>query len=166
MPAIGGLPWMRCECVAEAWTAGVEPALRVLDREGEGWVVDGRCGQRARGVAVDRVQRYGQRLVGDPRRVRGDRRAQLLVGAIAHADTVGVVEVLVLARRLDAVHDLARPAFGDELGRELRVECDEQLAIAGGGQAGLLLEAHLQLVTRQLDALAVDVAGAGALPPR
>ncbi len=70
------------------------------------------------------------------------------MGAVADPDAVGVVEPRLLARVLDPVDDLARAPFGDEPRRQRGVEDDEQLAVAGGGEALLLDQADLDVLRR------------------
>src|SRR5688500_22473 len=120
------------------WSASPHP----LDGEGEVVLVDRRRGEA--GAVLARLQALGQSLAGDPVAVRGERRRQLRGGAVAYADAVGVVEVGLLAGRLQPVHRLARPPLGDQLGGEGDVERHQQLAVGGGGEARLLDEAHLE----------------------
>ena len=104
------------------------------------------------GLPVD-----GERLARDPVAMRRDRRFELGRRAVAHADPVGVVEPGLLARRLQAVDHLARPALGDELRREPRVEGDEELAVVGRRHPLLLDQPDLEIVGQQHERLAVDL---------
>jgi hypothetical protein len=85
-----------------------------------------------------------------------DRLDELRGGGKANADAIGIVEVGVFARRLQAVDHLARPPLGDELGRQRGVEHHQQLAVAGRRQARLLDQSHLDFARLEDDRLAVD----------
>ncbi len=112
--------------------------------------------RRHRGRCRRRLPLDGEGLARDPVAMGGDRGLEVGRGAVAHANPVGVVEAGLLARRLQAVDHLARPALGDELRGEPRIEGDEQLAVVGGRHALLFDQPDFEVLGQQLERLAVD----------
>ena len=112
-------------------------------------------------MTAPRFKRERQGLAGDVVAVGGDGLRHLVRGVVGDANPIADREAVVLAGTLNAVDDLPRHPFTQQLGIEPTVEFDGDIPVRDGICALFRLPEDVDVPGTE--ALAVDVDGPGFL---